>query len=280
MSAYQACPVAKMEKLLLSTDGSLACEGAEREAINLAKICGSKLLIISVAEIPEFPEFIETPTTAEKLEADVKRHLDSLKENARKEGVSCEIIFGSGVEPYHQIVEEAAKNNVEMIIMGTRGRTGLPRLMVGSVTARVIGHTSGKVLVVPKDARLVLEKILIATDGSIYSEFACREAISILKLARGSLTVLSVAKREENLSAAKASVALAKEIAEKEGIKVETMTLEGEPYEIIVKTADQSNAGLIVMGSHGRSGIEKLFMGSVTERVIGHARCPVLVVKK
>jgi nucleotide-binding universal stress UspA family protein len=58
------------------------------------------------------------------------------------------------------------------------------------------------------------------------------------------------------------------------------MILKGEPYEVIVKTAEQSNVGLIVVGSHGRSGIEKLLMGSVTERVIGHAGCPVLVVKK
>ncbi len=280
MSTYQVCPVAKMEKLLLSTDGTIACEGAVREAINLSKTCGSKLLIISVAEIPEFPEFIETPKMAEKLEADTRRHLESLKERVGKEGVSCEIIVHSGIEPYQHIVDEAAKNNVEMIIMGTRGRTGLPRLMMGSVTAKVIGHAPCKVLVVPKDARLALEKILVATDGSIYSELASREAISISKHSGGSLVVLSVAKRDENIPAAKGSVDRVRQIAEKEGIKVEVMTLKGDPYEIIVKTAEQRDAGLIVVGSHGRTGIEKLLMGSVTERVIGHAGCSVLVVRK
>ncbi len=280
MSAYQVCPVARMEKLLLSADGSVLCEGAVREAINLAKTCGSKLYIISVAEVPEFPEFIATPSMAEKLEADTKRYLESLKEKAEKEGVSCEILVRSGVEPYQYIVDEAAKNNVEMMIMGRRGRTGLMRLMMGSVTAKTIGHAPCKVMVVPRYAKLNFEKILIATDGSIFSELASREAISVAKRTGSSLIALSVAKKDENLPVAKESVDMVRQVAEREGIKVEALTLKGEPYEVIVKTAEQKNAGLIVVGSYGRTGIERLLMGSVTERVIGHSGCAVLVVKK
>ncbi len=280
MSAYQVCPVARMEKLLLSADGSVLCEGAVREAINLAKTCGSKLYIISVAEVPEFPEFIATPSMAEKLAADTKRYLESLKEKAEKEGVSCEILVRSGVEPYQYIVDEAAKNNVEMMIMGRRGRTGLMRLMMGSVTAKTIGHAPCKVMVVPRYAKLNFEKILIATDGSIFSELASREAISVAKRTGSSLIALSVAKKDENLPVAKESVDMVRQVAEREGIKVEALTLKGEPYEVIVKTAEQKNAGLIVVGSYGRTGIERLLMGSVTERVIGHSGCAVLVVKK
>ncbi len=280
MSAYQVCPVARMEKLLLSADGSVLCEGAVREAINLAKTCGSKLYIISVAEVPEFPEFIATPSMAGKLAADTKRYLESLKKKAEKEGVSCEILVRSGVEPYQYIVDEAAKNNVEMIIMGGRGRTGLMRLMMGSVTAKTIGHAPCKVMVVPRYAKLNFEKILIATDGSIFSELASREAISVAKRTGSSLIALSVAKKDENLPVAKESVDMVRQVAEREGIKVEALTLKGEPYEVIVKTAEQKNAGLIVVGSYGRTGIERLLMGSVTERVIGHSGCAVLVVKK
>lgn len=280
MSAYQVCPVARMEKLLLSADGSVLCEGAVREAINLAKTCGSKLYIISVAEVPEFPEFIATPSMAEKLAADTKRYLESLKEKAEKEGVSCEILVRSGVEPYQYIVDEAAKNNVEMMIMGRRGRTGLMRLMMGSVTAKTIGHAPCKVMVVPRYAKLNFEKILIATDGSIFSELASREAISVAKRTGSSLIALSVAKKDENLPVAKESVDMVRQVAEREGIKVEALSLKGEPYEVIVKTAEQKNAGLIVVGSYGRTGIERLLMGSVTERVIGHSGCAVLVVKK
>jgi len=282
MSAYQACPVAKMEKLLLTSDRSEFSEGAIREAINLAKTCSSKLYVISVAEEPDIREFADSyPLVAtEKLERDTRVHLESLKERAEKEGVVCEIIERRGPKTYEYIIDEAGKNNVEMIIMGRRGRTGLMRLMMGSVTARVIGHSPCKVLVVPRAARINFEKILIPTDGSIFSELASREAISIAKRTGSSLIVLSVAKKDENLSLAEASVGMVKEVAEKEGIKVEAVTLKGEPHEVIVNAAEKKNAGFIVVGSHGRTGLEKLLMGSVTERVIGHAGCPILVVRK
>jgi nucleotide-binding universal stress UspA family protein len=282
MSAYQACPVAKMEKLLLSTDGSLAAEGAAKVAIDLAKTCGSKLFIISVVEVPAYgAEFVETlPNMIDRLEKEARGVLESLKDRATKEGVSCEAIVYQGEEPYKYIVDEAVKNNVEMIIMGRRGKTVVERLMLGSVTAKVIGYAPCKVMVVPRAAKLAYEKILVATDGSIYSELASREAISIAKRTGGSLIALSVAKKDENLPIAKESVNRVKELTEREGIKLETLTLKGEPYEVIVNTAEQKKAGLIVVGSHGRTGLEKLLMGSVTERVIGYTKCPVLVVKK
>ena len=280
MSAFKACPVLKMEKLLLASDRSEFSEGAIREAIKLAKTCSSKLYIISVAETPDIRAYNYPLAAFEKLEILTKQHLESLKEMAEKEGLVCEIIERRGPEAYRYIVDEAAKNNVEMIIMGRRGRTGITRVMMGSVTANVIGDAPCKVLVVPRFARISLQKILVPTDGSIFSDLASREAISIAKRVRGSLIVLSVAKKDENLPVAEASVGMVKEIAEKEGIKVEALTLLGNPHEVIVYTAENKSVGLIVIGSHGRSGIERLLMGSVTERLIGHAGCPVLVVKK
>ncbi|NWF51922.1 MAG: universal stress protein [Nitrospirae bacterium] len=278
MSAYKVCPTARLEKLLLPTDGSKFSEGAVKEAIDLAKTCSSKLFAVSVIEInPEFEAL--APGLVEKTEKETRQYLEALKAKASKEGVDCEIIVHEGEEPYKYIVDEASKNKVEMIIMGRRGRTGLKRLMMGSVPAKAIGHAPCKVLVVPKDAKLDLKKILIATDGSKYSEAASREAISIAKRTGGSLIVLSVAKKKENLPAAKESVDKVKAVTDKEGIKIEAMTLEGEPYETIVKTAVQRKAGLIVVGSHGRTGIERLLMGSVTERVVGHAESAVLIVK-
>ena len=272
------CPVARMEKLLVATDGSKFSKSAIREAISLAKTCSSELIAVSVVKTNvEFEDLV--PQVVEKAEREVREHLESVKNKALKEGVDCEIVIHRSEEPFRDIVNDAAKNKVDMIIIGTHGRTGLKRLMMGSVTAKVIGHAPCKVLVVPKDARLTLDKILIATDGSIFSEMASREAISIAKRCGSNLVVLSVAKRDENLSAAKESIDKVSKVVEKEGIKVEALTPKGIPFEVIVKTAAQKNAGLIVVGSHGRTGTERLLMGSVTERVIGHSESAVLVVK-
>jgi nucleotide-binding universal stress UspA family protein len=273
------CPVARMEKLLVATDGSKFSKSAIREAISLAKTCSSKLIAVSVVTTNvEFEDLV--PQVVAKAEREVREHLESIKNKALKEGVDCEIIVHRGEEPYQDIVADAVKNQVNMIIVGTHGRTGLKRLMMGSVTAKVIGHAPCNVMVVPMDARITLEKILIATDGSIYSELASREAISIAKRTNSGLIALSIAKKDENLPVAKESIDMVREVAEREGIKVEALTLKGEPYEVIVKTAKQKNAGLIVVGSHGRTGVERLLMGSVTERVIGHSGTAVLVVRK
>src|SRR4030042_2801784 len=274
-----ACPVARMEKLLVATDGSKFSKSAIREAINLAKTCSSKLIAVSVVKTNvEFEDIV--PQVVEKAEREVREHLESIKNKALKEGVDCEIVIHRSEEPFRDIVNDAVKNKVDMIIIGTHGRTGLKRLMMGSVTAKVIGHAPCNVMVVPMDARITLEKILIATDGSIYSELASREAISIAKRTNSGLIALSIAKKDENLPVAKESIDMVREVAEREGIKVEALTLKGKPYEIIVKTAKQKNAGLIVVGSHGKTGVERLLMGRVTERVIGHSGTAVLVVRK
>ena len=148
MGASQVCPIGGLGKLLLATDGSKMSENAVREAINLAKTCGSKLYVISVIEVnPEFEAL--APGLVEKVEKETRKHVDSVKTKASKEGIDCETIVHEGEEPYQNIVDEAAKKKIEMIIMGRHGRKGLERLMMGSVTAKVIGHSTCKVLVIP-----------------------------------------------------------------------------------------------------------------------------------
>jgi nucleotide-binding universal stress UspA family protein len=219
------------------------------------------------------------PGVFEKYEKQLRQHLESVKARASKENIDCEIIIHEGEEPFQYIVDEAAGKKVEMILMGRYGRTGLDRLLMGSVTAKTIGHSPCKVMVVPGAAKVSYKKILVATDGSKYSDAAAMEAISIAKRCGGELMALSVAARDTNLGAAKESAEKVRQIAEKEGIKVESLTLKGTPYEVIVSTADQKSADLIVVGSHGWTGVKRLLMGSVTERVIGHSISAVLVVK-
>jgi nucleotide-binding universal stress UspA family protein len=78
---------------------------------------------------------------------------------------------------------------------------------------------------------------------------------------------------------AKEYTAAVRKVAEAEGVKAESYVGEAEADEAIVKLAKEQGADLIVVGSHGRTGLRRLLMGSVTEKVIGTAPCPVLVVK-
>jgi nucleotide-binding universal stress UspA family protein len=78
---------------------------------------------------------------------------------------------------------------------------------------------------------------------------------------------------------AKGFVADVKKQADAEGVKAETFVGESEAFEAITNLAKEQKADMIVIGSHGRTGLRRLLMGSVAEKVIGHAPCPVLVVK-
>jgi nucleotide-binding universal stress UspA family protein len=289
--------VSRLENLLLSTDGSEFSEGAVREAISLAKTCSSRLIALSVVETnPEYETM--APLLVEKEIEKARERLASVKESARRENVTCETVVRQGEDSYRFIVEEALNNRAEMIIMGRRGRTGLKRLMMGSVTAKVIGHAPCNVLVVPRAAKVELRRILVATDGSRHSEAAAMEAIGIAKRSGARLTVISVVPSEaaspfdivhsemqrgliteKEHKAAECSIKNIREIADKEGVSVEGLILEGRPYEAIINEANEKKTDLIVLGSHGRTGLEKLLMGSVTERVIGLSPCAVLVVR-
>jgi len=192
---------------------------------------------------------------------------------------------------YEAIIDVARSRNSDLIVMGRRGITGLERVFMGSVTARVIGYSPVDVLVVPHDATISLENVLLATDGSRYSNLAAEKALNIARSYRARLKAVSV------IDVPAEFFATAPDIAEKlnerarnivEPIKREANVLSieadvfvrsGITHEQIVRLADEVGAGLILVGSHGKTGLERFLMGSVTEKVIGSARCPVLVVK-
>jgi nucleotide-binding universal stress UspA family protein len=292
----EICPVVNTDRLLLATDGSPFSEGAIREAIRLAKRCSSKLAAISVIETnPEYETI--APQLLEKAEKTTRGHLESVKSQAKKEGVDITTSILEGEDSYNFISDEAVKNKISMIIMGRRGRTGLKRLMMGSVTSRVIGHAPCNVLVVPRAAKVEFKNILVATDGSKYSAAAASEAIGLAKRNASKLTVISVVPSElmtptdiefsmpqreliaeKEMHEAEKNARAVKDAAQKEGVTVQAFVMSGKPADAIIETAREKGADLIVLGSHGKSGIEKLLMGGVTERVIVLTACAVLVV--
>ena len=273
-----ACPTARMGNLMVATDGSKYGESAVREAIRLAKICSSNLIAVSVVKTNiEFDSVL--PQFVEKKEKEAIKHLESVKAQAAEEGVNCVTIVSRNEEPYEDIVHHASKNNVYMIIMGTHGRSEMKRLMMGSVTAKVIGHASCNILVLPLNAKVECKNVLIAIDGSKYSEAAASEALGIAKRCGSSLIVLSVALSDAELTATQDNVNKVSEAAAKEDIKTTSIVTKGKPYESIIETAKQKEVDVIVVGSHGRTGLARLLMGSVAERVIGLSESAVMVVK-
>ena len=144
---------------------------------------------------------------------------------------------------------------------------------------------------VPEGASIGWKNIVFATDGSKYSEAATNKVIDFAKSYGSEIKAVSVVDVTEEFmarapGAVEDLVKKAKEIVEdvrkkasSEGINAEGIVREGDAYKVIVNIAKKQEANAIMMGSHGRTGLRRLLMGSVTERVIGNAPCPVLIVK-
>jgi nucleotide-binding universal stress UspA family protein len=206
---------------------------------------------------------------------------------AEDEGAEIRPVCVMG-EAYETIVDVAEDEGRDLIVMGVKGA----RFLVGSTTARVIGFSSQDVLLIPEKVAVGWERILLATDGSEHSRKAMEKALDLVQFSGGTLKVVSVLEisshiyavapelTQEKIKLPKQYVEEVKEQATSRGILAEGFVREAESAdEVIIKLARDKDIDLIVMGSHGRTGLKRLLMGSVTERVIGHAPCPVLVVK-
>jgi len=283
-----ATPSAHWEKLLVCTDGSPDSEGAIRAALELARSPGSTLYLLEVLTyIPyelQSPDLLPPPAINLDLlavqEKVVRERLDAWKAEAAEAGVNLAPRVRTSNSPFDGIMEEIAELKPHLVIMGRHGFTGLTRLLMGSVTARIIGHSPVNVLVVPKEVPLGFKKILIASDDSPFSAAAFQEALSITQRMGSTLMGIAVAQINGEVKTAQEVVRKLAAEAQRRGVPLETAVPLGPAYEAIIKVAKTKQVNLIILGSHGRTGLRRLLMGSVAERVIGQAPCAVLVVKK
>ena len=282
------CPF-PLDKILVCTDDSPASQGAVSAAFDLARACRSRIFLLYALEFYPYYEYSQpdalgmVPAVGQEFfdlrERAAREHLDSRKRDAARQGLELEVRLQTGTPVYAEILAAANEIQPQLIIMGRRGKSGLERLLVGSVTARVIGHTAHPVLVVPRNAALSFKKILVATDGSPASQAAGKLALSMAKNTGVQLTAVTAGYGELDPKQAKALVRDLAAEAKRQDLDLIPLTPGGRPEEAIIQVATAKQTDLIIMGSYGRTGLKRLFMGSVAERVIGQATCPVLVVK-
>jgi len=194
-------------------------------------------------------------------------------------------------EPHERIVELAEAGSRDLIVLGNRGQSFIERVLIGSVAQRVIGYSSKDVLVVPLSGVIGWDRILLATDGSASCGAAVARALELAQTYGSELLVVSVQdfpgglrgvvpiERLQLLKICEKHVSEVVNQAQARQLKSQGFVPEGVAYQAIVDLARESRVNLIVMGSHGHTGLSRLLMGRVAERVIGHAPCPVLVVK-
>lgn len=279
-AGYKQHYMGDLKSVVLATDGSEHSEGAIKEAIYIAKNCGAKLSVLQVLQVnPEFAT--EGLEYVEKMEISCRIHFDHIRDLSADENVEIESVCRRTDKPHEIIIEEANKRNADIIVMGRRGWTGLKRLLMGSVTANVIAFSPCKVLIVPAGVVVKSEVVMLATDGSKYSEAAEAEVLSMARRCSHiqKFIVLSAASTNANLPDAKINVEKIQKDALEIGIDIEPVTAVGKPHEVILRAAKEKNCDLLVLGTYGRTGVKRLVMGSVSEKVVTHTACAVLIVK-
>jgi len=135
----------------------------------------------------------------------------------------------------------------------------------------------------------VYQKILVPIDGSEHSKRALHEALNIAKMTAGTISLLNVLNRSLSFNssnqpsrqdkAQNTTLIEGQKIAQAEGVSVETLQLEGNVIDQIVKTAKEGKFDLIVVGARGLSKLEEIMLGSVSHGVLENSPCPVIVTR-
>jgi nucleotide-binding universal stress UspA family protein len=292
-----------MREILFPTDFSEPAEYAGRYAALVARRLGSGLHILHVPLLQAAAG--ATPADGHAARRRAGDRLRQLVAQAEFQGVQTRVSVG-GVIPEDAIVEAAGAS--DLVVMGTHGRTGWSRLVLGSVSERVVATAPCPVLAVKHPDVVVelpwggtlqsrrpiagvprVQRILVPLDGSPAAETALEGAAELARAFNGVISlvmvlspVVPITMRAEEAAppdAADAATYLARKQREltAAGVTVQRVIRMGDPATQILACADEHRADLIALATHGRSGLRRWLLGSVTEKVLRASDIPVLV---
>jgi len=259
-----------------------------------AKITLFHVVVMFETEVDEEDHVKQLEKLVSRKMQHSSKHLEKHQQKLQEKDIEIETAIERGVSAADAILDYKSKNNFDLIIMGTHGRTGIKNWIYGSVAEKVVRLAKIPVITIHnKRSDLKLDKLLVPVDFSDNSKTGVEEARRIAKDFNAAITYIHVI--EQQLQPAFHVVGVdsvftadhdLKGITEQklkdfcllEGDKASIKVLEGSSHQVIAEYAKEIEADLIVMSTRGYSGIEHLLIGSTTERVVRIATCPVLTV--
>jgi len=292
--------------ILVALDFSTDADAALDLAIDVARRDGASLALYHAYEIPlgAIPPYgvpIPDSLVASVRDAAARRLAEAVRK-VEGAGLKAETHLVQAAPPSEGIVDAAQSSGADLIVLGTRGLTGLKHVLIGSVAERTVRLAHCPVLTVhaaeagkkPHTGRF--GKIFVAVDFSAHSEAALDLAIAVAKAHGGALNVIhaydlpasvttayavplpqSVWEGVQAAAAKRVEEALARATAA--GVRAVPHLVMGPAADAIVSTAEAQGAELIVLGTRGLTGVKHVILGSVAERVLRTAPCPVLTTK-
>lgn len=283
-------------RILVATDFSDAAEVACRGAARLALGWGAAVEIVHALPPARYAAEVLAGSESELLKQLEQAALIELTRVQKESFSGLEVSLAAlqGTSPAMAVVDHAEKSGADLCIVGSHGRTGLSRMLIGSVAEAIVRHAPCDVLCIPPGVdveALPPKRILAPTDFSELAERGLAVAGALARSGPSQLTLVHVldamhpaipaaAFAEEKLSRHERHAALssyrAEHLADLTDVATE-VEVEGSPADAICRLA--ATADLVVLATHGRTGLSRLLIGSVAERVVRHAPCATLVVR-
>jgi nucleotide-binding universal stress UspA family protein len=299
--------IKKLNRILFPHDFSECAGQALTHAIYFAKKYNAELHMLHVVTLFEdapqvnLKDFPDKEMLQKRLEEISSSRMKGIKESNISAGIKIITSVSRAISEAPGILDYAAEKDIDLIVMGTHGRRGIGHLFLGSVAEEVVRLSPVPVFTVretemPKPIKN-FEKILVPVDFSEHSLSALEHAKSIAESYNASLQLLHVIEEPVHPAlslAGKSSIfdiipdlkADCKKRIEKmlknvkgSEVKSEIFVIEGRASADIIKFVKEHNTDLLVIATHGLTGIEHLLLGSVTEKVVRMASCPVFTVK-
>lgn len=293
-----------MEKILVPTDFSETARGAYPVAAELAREYGGTIhLVHVVAPIsPFYYEEIAVDFPQEKFFENIGRRLGDEMVESAFDGVPVKKHLVAEQPPHRGLIDFAEKESMNLIVLSTHGRTGVGHALLGSFTERVVRLSSIPVLTVRSrsgSARWAPRHALVPIDFSENSEavlpfvrflakyygtrFTFVNVIEPAGLVHGHAlppAYLKAAEEAEEGARLQATLHFGKMESEAlEGVEADFVAADGPISTEIARVAKATGADLVLMSTHGRTGLSHLFLGSVADQVVRSAPCSVLTVK-
>ena len=297
-------PVARPEvkRVLTTTDFSEESRSGVRYAVGLSEKLGAAVTMLHVIEPPSRLSGVESVILAREdteVATLARKQLATLAKRESKSDMAITLTVRTG-KAFNEIVGAAVEAEADLIVIATHGYTGVEHALLGSTAERVVRHAPCSVLSVPtqmgKASTFRIKKILIPMDFSDLSKAAMPWATFLAEQFKAEVVLLHVVEKfpidylmgreltshtivplvkqaEADLERATADLAKAF------NLKMSAVVREGKPHVEICETAKVLGADLIVLTTHGYTGLKHVWLGSTAERVVQHAHRPVLVVR-
>jgi nucleotide-binding universal stress UspA family protein len=296
-------------RILLAIDGSPSADRALDLVAALPWRDGGRVRIVSVApsraEILGVPWSIAGPSSIVEAEDDVLRvHRDTLADAERElRSVRSDLVIEPVLlrgRPASVIVDEARDMSADLLVVGHRGQGRWASALLGSVSAEIVDQAPCPVLVARDDR---IGPVVLADDGSPHARAAetmmtdCPlfaglpvSVVSVVEVAYPDVAAVAPILYADAIDAfarssaaetasMEATSAAAVDRLRASGLDAEAVVREGDPAREIVAVARDRQAGVIVVGTRGQTGLQRLILGSVAKKVLLHAPCSVLVVR-